>query len=119
MSDANEVVAHGGRIISGGMAATALATVIQLLQLETLSWLLIAALFCFAVALPFLVFSFTRYTVVPNPQHISSSALKKILISSSLITLCGLVFVFFHLNTIAGITFSVALGIAMVLEFVW
>lgn len=119
MSDHNEHIAHGGRVISGGMAAAALATVIQLLQLQTLSWQLVVALYCFALALPILVFAFTRYTISPSPKHVASRPLRYLVLASGLVTLVGLAFVFFHLNITAGIIFAVALGIAVVSEIVW
>jgi hypothetical protein len=118
MDDEDESVMHAGRFISGGMAGVAFVTVIQLLQLTTLSRQLIVALCCFASSLPFLVFCFTRYTIVPISRHRDSKTLKYLLFSSSLVTIIGLVFVFFHLNNGAGFAFSIALGAVIVLEFV-
>jgi hypothetical protein len=116
MNDDEKQIVDGGLTISGSMAAVAIAIIIQLLGLQSLSWYLTAALFCFAGAIPLLVLCFTVYFIVPQRKDIRANLYQLLLLISSFATVVGLCFVFFHLNTIAGGIFVSSLILTIIIE---
>lgn len=116
MNEDDKQIVDAGLTISGSMAAVAIAIIIQLLGLQSLSWYLTAALFCFAGSIPLLILCFTVYFIVPQKKDIRANSYKLLLFMSSFTTLVGLCFVFFHLNTIAGSIFVGFLILSIIIE---
>jgi hypothetical protein len=103
-------------IVSAALAGVALATVIQLLQVPSLTWQLNVSLHCMVASLPLSVLMYGVYAVSPQKKDVLSSFQLSLLLLASLILLFGLGFLIWHLSSSAALVFAASIAIAVVLE---
>jgi len=96
------------KFISYGMAGTSFIGMLSMLQLSTIDRALSAALICFAISIPFNIFVGLEIEGTTRLTNLIAENSLEIYYSGGIITVLGIILIFWHFSWIYGTVFIIS-----------